>query len=104
MEGRESNSEMKALSLIADFVKKFRFIEFTVHPADIPGDSPGKSSNISWAARKASERYSVHMRDDVIITVIDGTTWPGKKSLKGEHANNPNSRQSPSLRLLPTSH
>ena len=43
-----------------------------MHPSDIPNDSPGKSSNISWAARKASERYSLGIRDDVIVTVIDG--------------------------------
>jgi hypothetical protein len=72
MEARELNSDMKALDLISAFVKKFRFIEFTMHPADIPSDSPGKSSNISWAARKASERYPLRIRDDVLITVIDG--------------------------------
>jgi hypothetical protein len=47
-----------------------------MHPADIPNDSPGKSSNISWAARKASERYPLNIRDDVIITVIDGRSCP----------------------------
>jgi len=72
MEARESQSHVKAMSLISDFVKKFRFIDFTMHPADIPNDSPGKSSNISWAARKASERYTAGIRDDVIVTVIDG--------------------------------
>jgi hypothetical protein len=72
MELREANSDMKALGLVSDYLKKFRFIEFTMHPADIPNDSPGKSSNISWAARKASERYPLRIRDDVIITVIDG--------------------------------
>ena len=72
MEAREVNSDMKALGLISDFLKKFRSIEFTTHPADIPNESPGKSSNISWAARKASERYPLRIRDDVLITVIDG--------------------------------
>ena len=73
MESREPNSDIKALGLVSDYLKKFRFIEFTMHPADIPNDSPGKSSNISWAARKASERYTSHIRDDVLITIIDGT-------------------------------
>jgi hypothetical protein len=72
MEARESGVEMKALTLVSEFVKKFRFIDFTLHPGDIPGEAPGKSSNISWAARKASERYSGAQRKDVIITGIDG--------------------------------
>jgi hypothetical protein len=72
MEVREVNGHVKAMSLISEFVKKFRFIDFTMHPSDIPNDSPGKSSNIAWAARKASERYTASIRDDVIVTVIDG--------------------------------
>ena len=74
MEAREVNSDVKALGLISDYLKRFRSIDFTLHPSDIPGDSPGKSSNISWAARKASERYTDVVRDDVIFTVVDGTS------------------------------
>lgn len=72
MEAREPNVELKALGLVSEFVKKFRFIDFTVHPSDIPGESAGKGSNLCWAARKASERYSGARRKDVIITGIDG--------------------------------
>ena len=72
MEARESGGDVKAMQLIAEFVKKFRFIDFTLHPGDIPNEAPGKSSNIAWAARKASERYSTSARPDVIITVVDG--------------------------------
>jgi hypothetical protein len=72
MEAREVNSDVKAIGLIAEYQKKFHSVDFTLHPADIPNDSPGKSSNISWAARKASERYTDVVRDDVIVTVIDG--------------------------------
>lgn len=72
MEVRELNSDLKAMGLVSDYLKKFHSIDFTLHPSDIPGDSPGKSSNISWAARKASERYTEIVRDDVIFTVIDG--------------------------------
>jgi hypothetical protein len=74
MEAREANVEVKAMTLVSEFVKKFRFIDFTLHPGDIPGESPGKGSNMSWAARKASERYSGAQRKDVIITGIDGKT------------------------------
>jgi hypothetical protein len=73
MEAREVNSNFKALGLISEYLKRFHSIDFTLHPADIPGDSPGKSSNISWAARKASERYTDVARDDVIVTVVDGS-------------------------------
>ncbi|ORY65869.1 glycosyl transferase family group 2-domain-containing protein [Pseudomassariella vexata] len=71
MEQREHNVELKAMNLIQEFVKKFRSIDFTLHPSDIPGESPGKGSNAAWAARKLSERYSIGMRKDVIITGID---------------------------------
>lgn len=71
MEQREHNAELKAMSLIQEFVKKFRSIDFTLHPSDIPGESPGKGSNSAWAARKLSERYSKGVRKDVIVTGID---------------------------------
>ncbi|KAI1409776.1 glycosyl transferase family group 2-domain-containing protein [Hypoxylon sp. FL1857] len=71
MEQREHNVELKAMNLIQEFVKKFRSIDFTLHPSDIPGESPGKGSNLAWAARKLSERYSMGSRKDVIITGID---------------------------------
>lgn len=73
MEQREPNVELKAMSLIQEFVKKFRGIDYTVHPSDIPGESAGKGSNVAWAARKLSQKYSMTARKDVIITGIDGT-------------------------------
>lgn len=73
MEQREHNAELKAMNLIQEFVKKFRSIDFTLHPSDIPGEAPGKGSNMAWAARKLSERYSMNARKDVIVTGIDGT-------------------------------
>jgi hypothetical protein len=72
MEAREPNVELKAMTLVSEFVKKFRFVDFTLHPADIPGEAAGKGSNMAWAARKASERYVGAQRKDVIITGIDG--------------------------------
>ncbi len=74
MEQRENNVELKALSLVSEFAKKFRAIDFTIHPSDIPGECPGKGSNVDWAARKLSEKYSMGCRKDVIITGIDGTS------------------------------
>ena len=72
METREQGAEVKALGLVSVYRKRFRFIHFTMHPSDIPGEAPGKGSNSAWAARKLSERYSMDERRDVIITGIDG--------------------------------
>ncbi|KAH7274321.1 hypothetical protein FSOLCH5_000800 [Fusarium solani] len=71
MEQREANAETKALGLIQEFAKKFRSIDFTLHPSDIPAEAAGKGSNIGWAARKLSEKYSMGVRRNVIITGID---------------------------------
>lgn len=73
MEQREPNVELKAMTLIQEFVKKFRSIDYTIHPSDIPGESAGKGSNVAWAARKLSQKYSMTTRKDVIITGLDGT-------------------------------
>jgi hypothetical protein len=75
METRESGAEVKAMGLVSEYMKKFRFIYFTMHPSDIPGEAPGKGSNAAWAARKLSERYSIEERRDVIITGIDGMSF-----------------------------
>ncbi|KAI5466443.1 glycosyl transferase family group 2-domain-containing protein [Mariannaea sp. PMI_226] len=71
MEQREANGEIKAQGLIQEFAKKFRSIDFTSHPSDIPGEAAGKGSNIGWAAHKLSAKYSMAVRKDVIITGID---------------------------------
>ncbi|KAL2168106.1 hypothetical protein VTG60DRAFT_370 [Thermothelomyces hinnuleus] len=71
MEQREHNAEAKAASFANEFSKKFRSIDFTVHPSDIPGELAGKGSNMAWAARKLSEKYSLGQRKDVIVTGID---------------------------------
>lgn len=73
MEVRENNVELKAMGLVQEFIKKFRSMDFTIHPANIPGESAGKGSNMAWAVRKLSEKYSMEARKDVIITGIDGT-------------------------------
>lgn len=74
MESRENNVELKAMGLVQEFIKKFRSIDFTIHPSDIPGESAGKGSNMAWAVRKLSEKYSMEARKDAIVTGIDGTS------------------------------
>ncbi|KAK2591075.1 hypothetical protein QQS21_011231 [Conoideocrella luteorostrata] len=71
MEQREVESELKASKLIQAFAKRFRSIDFTIHPADIPGEAAGKGSNLAWAARKLSVKYSTSVRHNVIVTGID---------------------------------
>lgn len=72
MELREAGVESKALSLVQHYVKKFRSIDYTLHPADIPGEAAGKGSNLAWAARKLSSNYTMSIRKNVIVTGIDG--------------------------------
>ncbi|KAK4085460.1 CAZyme family GT2 [Trichoderma aggressivum f. europaeum] len=71
MELRETGGESKARSLIQQFVKKFRSIDYTLHPGDIPGEAAGKGSNMAWAARKLSSKYPMFVRKNVIVTGID---------------------------------
>lgn len=76
MEQREHNAETKAMRFTNEFAKKFRSIDFTIHPSDIPGELAGKGSNMAWAARKLSEKYNLGQRKDVIVTGIDGECAP----------------------------
>ncbi|KAE8442384.1 hypothetical protein EG329_003400 [Mollisiaceae sp. DMI_Dod_QoI] len=71
MEQREETARTKAALLVSRYKSRFRCIAATFHPQDIPGESPGKSSNLSWAARIASKRYEPEMRRDVVLTSID---------------------------------
>lgn len=53
MEARESGAAAKAERLIARYGDGFNHCFFTLHPADLPMDTPGKGSNEAWAARQA---------------------------------------------------
>ena len=76
MEQREEKAESKALDLIQRFVKKFKAIDFTIHPPDIPGEAAGKGSNMAWAAKKLSEKYLASNRKNVVVTGIDCKSEP----------------------------
>ncbi|OAA73165.1 hypothetical protein ISF_00066 [Cordyceps fumosorosea ARSEF 2679] len=71
MEQREAKGEAKALELIQEFGRKFRRMDYTTHPSDIPGEAAGKGSNMAWAAKKLSEKYSMKSRNNVVITSMD---------------------------------
>ncbi|MGV8082056.1 MAG: glycosyltransferase [Coriobacteriia bacterium] len=53
MEEREPDAQAKGDQLAADYAHAFRNVLVTVHPANLPGDEPGKSSNEAWAAVRA---------------------------------------------------
>jgi hypothetical protein len=56
MEEREPDARAKGEALAAEYAGRFLGTIVTAHPAGIPGDEPGKSSNETWAARKALPR------------------------------------------------
>lgn len=72
MEERDPNAISVAHSLSQLFAGSFREMQFTLHPANLPGEAPGKSSNVSWAAKEIERKY-VHHPDwsSVLITVMD---------------------------------
>ncbi|KAK9312347.1 hypothetical protein V1522DRAFT_460481 [Lipomyces starkeyi] len=74
MEAHERDAESKATTLISEFSPLFRYITYTVHPRDLPGEARGKSSNLAWATRTASRRYRILRHSNVVFTVVDADT------------------------------
>ena len=75
MEERDPNATSAAATLESAFRHKFRGMQHTVHPGALPGEEPGKSSNISWAARHVHEKYhEMKNWSDVLLTVMDSTS------------------------------
>ncbi|KAI9199280.1 uncharacterized protein BJ171DRAFT_427820 [Polychytrium aggregatum] len=73
MEGAEQGCLKKAEYLILKFHSSFREICYTMHPAMLPGEIRGKSSNVSWASRRMAEKFT-EGTDHVIITIMDADT------------------------------
>nr|KAJ3422894.1 hypothetical protein HK105_005770 [Polyrhizophydium stewartii] len=74
MEASEKECEVKAHTLMRQYQDQFYDMTFTVHPAGIPGEARGKSSNVSWAAREMARRSSPSSRSREILTVMDADT------------------------------
>jgi hypothetical protein len=75
MEQKEAKAPEKAISLITAFEGVFREICSTFHPANLPGEIAGKSSNVAFAARHIVEAQRPDqsvLPHDIIITVMDG--------------------------------
>ncbi|KAG8810536.1 hypothetical protein FRC19_004455 [Serendipita sp. 401] len=56
MEEREAGARGKGDSLRAQFQDQFLDISVSMHPAGLPGEVPGKGSNVGWGARWLVER------------------------------------------------
>jgi len=75
----EKNRDIEARA-IREFGNSFRKLFSSFHPADIPGELPGKGSNDSWAVRKFKEEYIDPEKipyESIITSVFDADTRPG---------------------------
>ena len=72
MEERDPDGVKVATNLIQLFAGKFREMQYTLHLAGLPGEVPGKSSNVSWAAKQIQRKY-LNSPDwsSVLVTVMD---------------------------------
>ncbi|KAI7906913.1 uncharacterized protein BX663DRAFT_494184 [Cokeromyces recurvatus] len=73
MEASELNYEQKAINLENYFKDSFLQFIITAHPADIPGESRGKGSNVAYAARHGCAQMLQHGIDrrQIILTISD---------------------------------
>lgn len=69
MEQREPGAEPKAAGIIARHDGEFLSIFATMHPSDLPGEARVKASNLTWAARRVSERLAALGVDPDLTTV-----------------------------------
>ncbi|KAH1906659.1 hypothetical protein KXV57_005284 [Aspergillus fumigatus] len=77
MEQKEAGVAEKAAKLALAFEPSFRHIHATFHPANLPGEIAGKSSNVAFAARHIMEVHRAELESghcDVIVTVMDADT------------------------------
>ncbi len=77
MEAREQGGGAKAHRLMEEFRGRFAGIFATFHPAGLPGEVAGKSSNENWAARAAKRRLVDELGYDLnylTITSCDADT------------------------------
>lgn len=72
MEERDPHAIKDAEALVSKFRPSFLGIQYCAHPADIAGESQGKSANVAWAARAVEEKYLGRPSfRDVLVTVMD---------------------------------
>lgn len=74
MEEREQGGEDKARQLLQRFDGKFKGMLISVHPPNLPGETPGKSSNEDWAFKQAvipDVRKRQLRTDNVCVSICD---------------------------------
>eukprot|EP00747_Dinoflagellata_sp_TGD_P019175 gnl/TRDRNA2_/TRDRNA2_126991_c0_seq1.p1 gnl/TRDRNA2_/TRDRNA2_126991_c0~~gnl/TRDRNA2_/TRDRNA2_126991_c0_seq1.p1 ORF type:complete len:945 (-),score=155.32 gnl/TRDRNA2_/TRDRNA2_126991_c0_seq1:293-3127(-) len=74
MEVREHGSKEKAAELAQEFMDDFKYVITTFHPPGIPGETPGKSSNVRWAGMQILEKDIPRLGlniDHVVFTIAD---------------------------------
>jgi hypothetical protein len=69
MEERDPSALTTAKQMVLEYSSSFNDIQSTFHPAGIPGESAGKSSNVAWAAQEVMAKYRGDT--DVLVTVMD---------------------------------
>jgi len=69
MEERESNARAKADAIIDSYAGRFLHMMATIHPGNIAGEEPGKSSNEAWAGRQARAALDVLGIDSALTTI-----------------------------------
>lgn len=69
MEEREPDARAKADAIIAKYAEHFLHMMATIHPGNIPGEEPGKSSNEAWAGREARAQLDVLGIDPALTTI-----------------------------------
>lgn len=70
-------AKITADKIFREFGDKFFRFAFTVHPANLPGEIPGKGSNETWAAKYAKESIIDPLKisyDKILISVFDVDT------------------------------
>ncbi|KAJ3344180.1 hypothetical protein HDU83_005309 [Entophlyctis luteolus] len=72
MEQADDKAEQMAMMLVSRYIDCFLQVVYTIHPKGLEGETAGKHSNVSWAARQMT-RKSKSVKSD-IITVMDCDT------------------------------
>jgi hypothetical protein len=77
-EGDEKNFTSHAKKLEKEFGDKFRKFIVTLHPRGLPGEIPGKGSNLSWMAGKVRTYIDKEKipYDKIIVSAFDIDTSP----------------------------
>lgn len=69
----QANFEKYARQLKKEFGDVFGHLEFTVHPKDLPGEIPGKGSNLAYMAKSVKAHLDKNKvpYEDVIVSAFD---------------------------------